>query len=80
MDTKDGPLVLISEAAEMAEISTTTIRRYEGRGYLEDQWIEGAGVPMVYYRDVLRASWKAKLAMKENGYNAVKRLHGEASD
>lgn len=47
-----GPLVTITEAAQMGGIHRETIRKYIAAGYLETH-MDGF---LVYYRDVLRAS------------------------
>jgi DNA-binding transcriptional MerR regulator len=51
-----GPLVTISDAARMADISTETIRKYVNQGILKTEFDGG----MVYYRELLRASWETK--------------------
>lgn len=55
---KKGPLVTIKEAARMGDISMPSIYNYEKRGYLK--FVDIEGYTLVYYRDVLRASWEAK--------------------
>ena len=53
-----GPLMTVKEAAAMGGITTASIYNYEKEGYLK--FVEIAGFRVVYYRDVLRASWEAK--------------------
>ena len=53
-----GPLMTIQEAAKRGGISVPAIYGYEKSGYL--QFVEIDGFRVVYYRDVLRASWAAK--------------------
>ncbi len=51
-----GPLVTIDEAARLGGVSKETIRIYIKTGQLQTH-VNGL---MVYYRDLLRASWVAK--------------------
>lgn len=60
-----GPLVTINDAAKMAEIHKATISKYVQEGWLDLQF-EGT---MVYYRDLLRASWIAKQNQMKNAKN-----------
>lgn len=53
-----GSLMSIKEAARVGETTTASIYNYIENGYLEPVMIEG--YQLVYYRDVLRASWEAK--------------------
>jgi len=55
---KKGPLVPIREAARMGGISIPSVYNYEKNGYLK--FVDIEGITLVYYRDVLRASWQAK--------------------
>ena len=55
---KKGPLVPIREAARMGGISIPSVYNYEKNGYLK--FVDIEGITLVYYRDVLRASWEAK--------------------
>lgn len=48
-----GPLMTLSDAARKAGIHQRTIAAYVTKGYLPT-YIDGT---VVYYRDVLRASW-----------------------
>lgn len=57
-----GPLLLINEAVEMAGITRYTLTKYVKAGYLDLQF----GGEMVYYRDLLRASWVAKQNQQKN--------------
>lgn len=65
----NGPLLTISDAAKQAGITKATIYSYIQKGYLPTH-MEGF---MVYYRDLLRASWTAKqLHLKESGKSSPK--------
>ena len=48
----------IKGAAEKGGITPASIYNYEKEGYLK--FVEIDGFRVVYYRDVLRASWEAK--------------------
>lgn len=61
-----GPLVTITEAAQMGGIHRETIRKYIAAGYLETH-MDGF---MVYYRDVLRASRMADQKHKSSSGKA----------
>jgi predicted site-specific integrase-resolvase len=58
-----GPLLTLGDAADRAGISKATIYNYVNLGYLEVHFEGG----MVYYRDLLRASWEAKQNQMKNG-------------
>lgn len=61
-----GPLVTIGEAAKMAGVHRVTINKYIEKGYLPTH-MDGF---LVYYRDVLRASWMADESHKKNSGKA----------
>lgn len=56
MTTFKGPFITVRDAANLGGITINSINSYAEKGYLELHF-NGA---MVYYRDVLRASWIAK--------------------
>jgi hypothetical protein len=58
-----GPLLSLDDACKMANITKTTLYNYVSLGHLELQFEGG----MVYYRDLLRASWVAKQNQMKNG-------------
>ena len=58
----------IADAAKKAGIHRVTINSYIEKGYLETH-MDGY---MVFYRDVLRASWMANEAHKKNSGKASK--------
>jgi DNA-binding transcriptional MerR regulator len=51
-----GPFLPVKEAVKMAGINIQSLRNYEARGYLELHFAGG----MVYYRDLLKAAWRAQ--------------------
>ena len=51
-----GPLISISDAAKMGDVSQETIRKYVKQGILETEFDGG----MIYYRELLKASWETK--------------------
>lgn len=59
-----GPLMTRIQAADKAGVAHSVVNRYIQKGDLEPIIIDG--YEFVYYRDVLRASWKA--AQKDNRY------------
>lgn len=59
-----GPLMTRIQAANKAGVAHSVVNRYIQKGYLEPIVIDG--YEFVYYRDVLRASWKA--AQNSNSY------------
>ena len=63
-----GSLLPIADAARKAGIHRVTINSYIEKGYLETH-LDGY---MVYYRDVLRASWMAYESLKNNSGKASK--------
>lgn len=63
-----GPLMSISDAARKAGIHRVTINSYIEKGYLTTH-MDGF---LVYYRDVLRASWMAYESLKKNSGKASK--------
>lgn len=56
----------IREAAERGGITTASIYNYEKDGHLQFVEMPG-GFRVVYYRDVLRASWAAKQSQSNGG-------------
>jgi len=60
-----GPLMTVREAAYKGGITAASIYNYEKNGYLE--FVDVAGYQVVYYRDVLRASWAAKQGQASGG-------------
>lgn len=63
-----GPLMSIGDAAKKAGIHRVTINSYIQKGYL-NTYMDGY---LVYYRDVLRASWMAYQSLKNNSGKASK--------
>ena len=59
-----GPLMTRIQAANKAEVAHSVVNRYIQKGLVEPIVIDG--YEFVYYRDVLRASWKA--AQRDNRY------------
>ena len=74
MDSK-GELLPTKDAAKKADISMNTLKSYKENGHLECINIDG--YEFVYYRDLLRASWKAKQIQIRNGKIAAYRKHGK---
>jgi phage pi2 protein 07 len=58
-----GPMMSLDDACEKAGISKATLYNYVNQGHLELQFDGG----VVYYRDLLRASWLAKQNQMKNG-------------
>jgi hypothetical protein len=58
-----GPLLSLEDACKMANITKTSLYSYVSLGYLKLEFDGG----MVYYRDLLRASWIAKQNQIANG-------------
>ena len=70
-----GELLTPKSAAKKADISMNTLRSYIENGHLE--YVDVAGYDFVYYRDLLRAAWKAKQVQIRNGKIASYRRHGK---
>lgn len=64
----NGPLMTLAEAANKAGIKRVTLNSYIEKGYLNTH----VGGMMVYYRDVLRASWIAYEYHRKNSGKASK--------
>lgn len=62
-----GPLMSMSQAARKAGVSTESLRVWHKEGYFDYVYI--AEMRMVYYRDILRASWARKQNHKGKGNN-----------
>lgn len=58
-----GPLMSLDDATRLAGITKSTLHNYVNQGHLQLQFEGG----MVYYRDLLRASWLAKQNQMKNG-------------
>jgi len=70
-----GDLLPTKDAAKKADISMNTLKSYKENGHLE--YVDIDGYEFVYYRDVLRAAWKAKQIQIRNGKIASYRKHGK---
>lgn len=59
-----GLLMSRIQAAKKAGVDPSVINKYVAKGYLEPIVLEG--YEFVYYRDVLKASWKATQDQSRN--------------
>lgn len=67
MESK-GPFLLIKDAIKMADITRNTLMKYVNAGYLELHY----NGQMVYYRELLEASWIAKKNQMKNSAGYVR--------
>lgn len=70
-DPVKGPIMSITEAAKKAGVTRETVRLWYNKGFFDFVYIDG--VKLLYYRDILRASWKAKENRKGRGNQNRKR-------
>lgn len=67
-----GPLMSLTQAAKKAEVSTESLRVWHKEGYFDYVYV--ADMRMVYYRDILRASWARKQNHKGKGVQKRKKI------